>query len=44
MPNSVEMWQTFRTAYSESVIFGKTPIDQAFKDAADKIKSLVSGS
>ncbi len=44
VPNSVEMWQTFRTAYSESVIFGKTPVDQAFKDAADKIKSLVSGS
>ncbi|MGZ6266491.1 MAG: extracellular solute-binding protein, partial [Candidatus Limnocylindrales bacterium] len=42
--NSVEMWQTFRTAYSESVISGKTPIDQAFKTAADKIKSLVSGS
>jgi multiple sugar transport system substrate-binding protein len=44
VPNSVEMWQTFRTAYSESVIFGKTPIDTAFKDAADKIKTLVSGS
>jgi hypothetical protein len=38
------MWQTFRTSYSESVIFGKTPIDAAFKDAADKIKTLVSGS
>jgi len=44
VPNSVEMWQTFRTAYSESVIFGKTPIDQAFKTAADKIKTLVSGN
>ena len=44
VPNSVEMWQTFRDAYSESVIFGKMPIDQAFKDAADKIKTLVSGS
>ena len=44
VPNSVEMWQTFRTSYSESVIFGKTPIDAAFKDAADKIKTLVSGS
>jgi len=44
VPNSVEVWQTFRTAYSESVIFGKTPIDTAFKDAADKIKTLVSGS
>ncbi|MDQ2940904.1 MAG: extracellular solute-binding protein [Chloroflexota bacterium] len=44
VPNSVEMWQTFRTAYSESVIFGKKPIDTAFKEAADKIKTLVSGS
>ena len=44
VPNSVEMWQTFRTAYSESVIFGKTPIEQAFKAAADKIKTLVSGN
>jgi multiple sugar transport system substrate-binding protein len=44
VPNSVEMWQTFRTSYSESVIFGKKPIEQAFKEAADKIKTLVSGS
>ena len=44
VPNSVEMWHTFRTAYSESVIFGKTPIEQAFKAAADKIKTLVSGN
>jgi multiple sugar transport system substrate-binding protein len=44
VPNSVEMWQTFRNSYSESVIFGKKPIDQAFKEAADKIKTLVSGS
>jgi multiple sugar transport system substrate-binding protein len=44
VPNSVEMWQTFRTSYSESVIFGKKPIEEAFKEAADKIKTLVSGS
>jgi multiple sugar transport system substrate-binding protein len=44
VPNSVEMWQTFRNSYSESVIFGKKPIDQAFKEAADKIKTLVSAS
>jgi multiple sugar transport system substrate-binding protein len=44
VPNSVEMWQTFRTSYSESVIFNKKTIDQAFKEAADKIKSLVSGT
>ena len=44
VPNSVEMWQTFRTAYSESVIFGKKPIDQAFNDAAAKIKTLITGN
>lgn len=44
VPNSVEMWQIFRTAYSESVIFGKKPIDQAFKEAAVEIKALVSGN
>jgi len=44
VPNSVEVWQTFRDAYSKSVIFGKTPIDQAFKAAADKITTLVSGN
>jgi multiple sugar transport system substrate-binding protein len=38
------VWQTFRTAYSESVIFGKKPIDQSFNDAATKIKSLIGGS
>jgi multiple sugar transport system substrate-binding protein len=44
VPNSIEVWQTFRGAYSESVISGKKPIDQAFNDAATKIKSLISGS
>ena len=44
VPNSVEMWQTFRDAWTQSVIFGKTPIDSTFKTAADKIKTLVSGN
>ena len=44
VPNSIEMWQTFRTAYSEAVIFGKTPIEQSFTDAATKIKTLIGGS
>jgi multiple sugar transport system substrate-binding protein len=44
VPNSIEMWQTFRTAYSDSVIFGKTPIDKSFTDAATKIKTLIGGS
>lgn len=41
VPNSVEMWQDFRGAYSKSVIFGSQSIDQAFKDAAAQIKPLV---
>jgi multiple sugar transport system substrate-binding protein len=41
VPNSVEMWQDFRAAYSKSVIFGNQSIDQAFKAAADQIKALV---
>jgi multiple sugar transport system substrate-binding protein len=42
--NSVEMWQTFRDAYTSSVVFGKTPVDTAFQTASDKIKTLVSGN
>jgi multiple sugar transport system substrate-binding protein len=41
VPNSVEMWQDFRSAYSKSVIFGSQSIDEAFKGAADQIKTLV---
>jgi multiple sugar transport system substrate-binding protein len=44
VPNSIEMWQTFRTSYSESVIFGKKPIAESFNEAATKIKSLIGGS
>lgn len=40
--NSVEVWQTFRTAYAKAVIFGNESIDTAFKDAADKINQLVA--
>ena len=44
VPNSIEMWQTFREAYSESVIFGTTPIEEALNTAADEIRTLVGGS
>jgi multiple sugar transport system substrate-binding protein len=44
VPSSVEMWQAFRDAYSKSVIFGSQSIDQAFKAAADQIKTLVTSS
>jgi multiple sugar transport system substrate-binding protein len=40
--NSVEVWQTFRTAWSKSVIFGNEGIDSSFQGAADKINQLVA--
>lgn len=40
--NSVEVWQTFRTAYAKAVIFGNESIDTAFRDAADKINQLAA--
>jgi multiple sugar transport system substrate-binding protein len=42
VPNSVEMWQDFRAAYSKSVIFGNGTVDSAFKAAADQIKTVVN--
>jgi len=44
VPNSVEIWQTFRTAYSESVIFGKADVQSAFNQAAEKVKTLAARS
>ena len=40
--NSVEVWQTFRTAYAKSVIFGNESVDAAFKGAAEKINQLAA--
>ncbi|MEC5150056.1 extracellular solute-binding protein [Cryobacterium sp. GrIS_2_6] len=40
--NSVEVWQTFRDAYSKSVIFGQGDISSTLGGAADKINTLVS--
>jgi multiple sugar transport system substrate-binding protein len=42
--NSVEIWQTFRDAYSEAVIFGKAPVDESLSEAADKTTDLASQS
>ena len=42
--NSVEIWQTFRDAWSASVIFGKTPVQQALTGAASKVDQLASQS
>jgi multiple sugar transport system substrate-binding protein len=44
VPNSVEIWQEFRDAYSKSVIFGKEPADQALSDAASTIDELAGQS
>lgn len=38
--NSVTIWQTFRDAYSKSVIFGKEPPQQALSQAAGKVQGL----
>src|SRR6476469_4313222 len=35
--NSVEIWQTFRDAWTSSVIFGKSDVQQAMSDAATTI-------
>jgi multiple sugar transport system substrate-binding protein len=42
VPNSIEMWQTFRDAYSASVIFGDEQIEPALTGAAEEINGLVS--
>ncbi len=40
---SVEIWQAFRDGYSESVIFGETPVDQFLSDTAAEVDQLASG-
>jgi multiple sugar transport system substrate-binding protein len=40
--NSIEVWQTLRDAWSESVIFGKSDPKEALTAAADKINTLVA--
>ena len=44
VPNSVEIWQTFRDAYTDAVIFGKAEVKGAFDQAAEKVKTLAAGS
>jgi multiple sugar transport system substrate-binding protein len=44
VPNSITIWQTFRDAYSKSVIFGEADPKQAFEDAAKKIDDLAGQS
>ena len=40
--NSVEIWQTFRDAYSSSVIFGETDVPTAMSAAATAINGLAT--
>ena len=44
VPNSIEMWQEFRDAYSASVIFGEQDVDEAMTEAAEAIEGLVDES
>jgi multiple sugar transport system substrate-binding protein len=41
VPNSIEVWQTFREQYSAAVIFGTEPVEAALQTAADEIDQLV---
>ncbi|WP_328345569.1 extracellular solute-binding protein [Micromonospora sp. NBC_00421] len=42
VPNSVAIWQAFRDAYTESVIFGKKPVSDALSAAAEKAEQLAA--
>ncbi|MFC6155083.1 extracellular solute-binding protein [Kribbella jiaozuonensis] len=44
VPNSITIWQTFRDAYSKSVIFGQQDPGQALDEAAQKVDQLVKQS
>ncbi|MFJ8363965.1 extracellular solute-binding protein [Streptomyces sp. NPDC093984] len=40
VPNSVDIWQTFRDAYTKAVIFGKGDLAGTLKEAAGKVDKL----
>jgi multiple sugar transport system substrate-binding protein len=44
VPNSIEIWQAFRNAWSDSVIFGQESASQALAGAASQINQLVTGN
>jgi multiple sugar transport system substrate-binding protein len=44
VPNSIEIWQTFRDSYSNAVIFGKDSVDAALQKSADEIDQLAGQS
>jgi multiple sugar transport system substrate-binding protein len=44
VPNSIEIWQTFRDGYSKAVIFGEGDVDKFLTDSAKKIDELAAGN
>jgi multiple sugar transport system substrate-binding protein len=44
VPNSIEIWQTFRDAYTNAVIFGRGDVRGTFEQAAERVKTLAAGS
>ncbi|TCC27403.1 extracellular solute-binding protein [Kribbella speibonae] len=44
VPNSITIWQTFRDAYSKSVIFGQEDTGSALDGAAQKVDQLAKQS
>lgn len=42
VPNSIEVWQEFRSAYSRAVIFGEGDIEDEFATAAETVEGLVA--
>ncbi|WP_130011808.1 extracellular solute-binding protein [Serinicoccus sediminis] len=43
IPNSVEVWQTFRDGYSAAVIFGTTPIEDFLSETSAQVDELAQG-
>ncbi|UQX89071.1 sugar ABC transporter substrate-binding protein [Jatrophihabitans telluris] len=41
VPNSVEIWQSFRNSWSRSVIFGRSPVTTSLTDSAAAIDKLI---
>ena len=44
VPNSIEIWQTFRDGYSKAVIFGEGEVDAFLTDTAAEIDELAAGN
>jgi multiple sugar transport system substrate-binding protein len=42
VPNSIEIWQEFRSAYSRAVIFGEGDIEDEFAAAAETVEGLAA--